>query len=227
MSPCANRRAPIATSPASPRSCWDGPPRRFWRMRANSDAMHAYRTLLRAARPDRSGTPPARSSRRSTWCARFPTFERQASDGRCRHSTMRPPAANRKALRPAEALREAMPLPGDRQMRARLPLSHVPRHERRPMNSAVRLTSRPRIWALRKKNVHSFYGTERPLVKSAPNSGNYLPGRSSRLSSPAATLRPTCPCTLSGCSAIEFADPPTSALPPIPTPTDALPCAPA
>src|SRR6202171_1079398 len=55
----------------------------------------------------------------------------------------------------------------------------------------------------------------------------YLPGRSSRLSSPAATLRPTWPWTLSGCSAIEFADPPTSTLPPTPTPTDALPCAPA
>src|SRR5258708_27096921 len=55
----------------------------------------------------------------------------------------------------------------------------------------------------------------------------YRPRRSSRLSSPAATLRPTWPCTLSGCSAIEFAEPPTSTLPPSPTPTDALPCAPA
>src|SRR5216684_6803769 len=51
----------------------------------------------------------------------------------------------------------------------------------------------------------------------------YRPGRSSRLSSPAATLSPTWPCTLSGCSAIEFAEPPTSTLPPSPTPTDALP----
>ena len=55
----------------------------------------------------------------------------------------------------------------------------------------------------------------------------YLPGRSSRLSSPAATFRPTWPCTLSGCSAIELSEPPTSTLPPSPTPTDALPCAPA
>jgi len=55
----------------------------------------------------------------------------------------------------------------------------------------------------------------------------YLPGRSSRLSSPAATLRPTWPCTLSGCSAIELLEPPTSKLPPTPTPTDALPWAPA
>ena len=53
------------------------------------------------------------------------------------------------------------------------------------------------------------------------------PGRSSRLSRPAATLRPTWPCTLSGWSAIELLEPPTSALPPIPTPTEALPCAPA
>src|SRR6266404_4273197 len=55
---------------------------------------------------------------------------------------------------------------------------------------------------------------------------DHRPGRSSRLSKPAATLRPTWPCTLSGCSAIEFAEPPTSTLPPSPTPTDALPCAP-
>src|ERR1700676_1226920 len=54
-----------------------------------------------------------------------------------------------------------------------------------------------------------------------------LPGGSSRLSSPAATLSPTWPCTLSGCSAIELFEPPTSTLPPTPTPTDALPCAPA
>src|SRR5207302_7577931 len=53
------------------------------------------------------------------------------------------------------------------------------------------------------------------------------PGRSSRLSSPAATLRTTWPCTLSGCSEIEFAEPPTRTLPPAPTPIDALPCAPA
>jgi hypothetical protein len=54
----------------------------------------------------------------------------------------------------------------------------------------------------------------------------YLPGRSSRLSNPAAMLTPTWPCTLSGCSAIEFAEPPTSTLPPTPTPSVALPCAP-
>src|SRR5712671_384708 len=56
---------------------------------------------------------------------------------------------------------------------------------------------------------------------------DYLPGRSSRLSSPAATLRPTCPWTLSGCKAIELAEPPTRTLPPRPTPIVALPCAPA
>ncbi len=56
---------------------------------------------------------------------------------------------------------------------------------------------------------------------------DYLPGRSSRLSSPAATLRPTSPSTLSGCSAIELFEPPISTLPPTPTPTAALPCAPA
>src|SRR3984893_8552623 len=56
---------------------------------------------------------------------------------------------------------------------------------------------------------------------------HYLPGRSSRLSSPAATFRPTWPCTLSGCSAIELSEPPISTLPPTPTPTDALPWAPA
>jgi len=38
---------------------------------------------------------------------------------------------------------------------------------------------------------------------------------------------PTWLCTLSGCSAIEFAEPPNSALPPAPTPSDADPCAPA
>ena len=48
----------------------------------------------------------------------------------------------------------------------------------------------------------------------ARNNVPYLPGRSSRLSSPAATLRPTWPCTLSGCSAIELSEPPTSTLPP-------------
>ena len=55
---------------------------------------------------------------------------------------------------------------------------------------------------------------------------NYLPGRSSRLSNPAAMLTPTWPCTLKGCSAIELAEPPTSTLPPTPTPSVALPCAP-
>ena len=54
----------------------------------------------------------------------------------------------------------------------------------------------------------------------------YLPGRSSRLSSPAAMLRPIWPCKLSGCSAIEFAEPPTSTLPPTPMPSVALPWAP-
>ena len=42
---------------------------------------------------------------------------------------------------------------------------------------------------------------------------SYRPGRSSRLSSPAATLTPTCPCRLSGCSAIELFEPPTRTLP--------------
>ncbi len=54
----------------------------------------------------------------------------------------------------------------------------------------------------------------------------YLPGRNSKLSNPAAMLTPTWPCTLSGCSAIELAEPPTSTLPPTPTPSVALPCAP-
>jgi len=54
----------------------------------------------------------------------------------------------------------------------------------------------------------------------------YRPGRNSRLSNPAAMPMPTWPCTLSGCSAIEFAEPPTSTLPPTPTPSVALPCAP-
>src|SRR5450631_1084251 len=57
--------------------------------------------------------------------------------------------------------------------------------------------------------------------------GPYRPGRSSRLSSPAAMLSPTWPCRLSGCSAIELLEPPTSTLPPAPTPIAALPCAPA
>src|SRR6476660_5764986 len=57
-----------------------------------------------------------------------------------------------------------------------------------------------------------------------PSSGiGYRPGRSSRLSSPAATLMPTWPCTLSGCNAIELFDPPISALPPTPMPSAALP----
>lgn len=53
------------------------------------------------------------------------------------------------------------------------------------------------------------------------------PGRSSRASRPAATLMPTWPCTLIGCSAIVLLEPPTSTLPPTPTPSVALPCAPA
>ena len=60
----------------------------------------------------------------------------------------------------------------------------------------------------------------------SPESTAYRPGRSSRLSNPAAMLTPTWPCKLSGCSAIEFAEPPTSTLPPTPTPSVALPCAP-
>src|ERR1700730_3054722 len=56
---------------------------------------------------------------------------------------------------------------------------------------------------------------------------NYRPGRSSRLSSPAATLSPTWPCRLSGCKEIELPEPPPRTFPPPPTPTDALPCAPA
>jgi hypothetical protein len=66
-----------------------------------------------------------------------------------------------------------------------------------------------------------------PLARSDESALRYRPGRSSRLSSPAATLNPVWPCTLSGCSAIELSEPPTSTLPPSPTPTDALPCAPA
>src|ERR1700732_1339095 len=65
------------------------------------------------------------------------------------------------------------------------------------------------------------------LAMTTEQDVHYRPGRSSRLSSPAATLRPTWPCTLSGCSAIELFEPPTSALPPAPTPTAALPSAPA
>src|SRR5437660_2263841 len=73
---------------------------------------------------------------------------------------------------------------------------------------------------------------QRRLRRTREESGarekkNYRPGRSSRLSSPAATLRPTWPCRLSGCNAIELAEPPTRTLPPAPTPIDALPCAPA
>src|SRR6202035_607448 len=64
-------------------------------------------------------------------------------------------------------------------------------------------------------------------VKCGAREKNYLPGRSSRLSSPAATLIPVWPWTLSGCSAIELFEPPTSTLPPTPTPIVALPCAPA
>src|ERR1700704_4302276 len=65
------------------------------------------------------------------------------------------------------------------------------------------------------------------LAKDGESGSNYLPGRSSKLSSPAAMLRPTWPCTLRGCNAIELFDPPTSTLPPAPTPIAALPCAPA
>ena len=74
-------------------------------------------------------------------------------------------------------------------------------------------------------------GLERSAAFAPCNDGGtdvpYLPGRSSRLSSPAATLRPTWPCRLSGCSAIELFEPPTSTLPPAPTPIVALPWAPA
>ncbi len=52
------------------------------------------------------------------------------------------------------------------------------------------------------------------------------PGRNSKASNPAAMLTPTWPCRLRGCSAIELAEPPTSTLPPTPTPSVALPCAP-
>ena len=76
--------------------------------------------------------PPARSSRRSAWCARCPRCGRRASGDRYRHSTAPPPAANRKAWRRAEARREAALPPADRQRRARLALWHVRRHERRP-----------------------------------------------------------------------------------------------
>src|SRR5580700_232587 len=66
------------------------------------------------------------------------------------------------------------------------------------------------------------------LAPLGPESGwarekNYRPGRSSRLSSPAATLKPTWPCRLRGCNAIELLEPPTSTLPPAPTPIVALP----
>ncbi len=66
----------------------------------------------------------------------------------------------------------------------------------------------------------------RATIAKAESRLYYRPGRSSRLSNPAATLTPTWPCTLKGCSAIELAEPPTSTLPPTPTPSVALPCAP-
>src|SRR4051812_7163539 len=68
---------------------------------------------------------------------------------------------------------------------------------------------------------------DRKLFHAEKARAFYRPGRSSRLSKPAATLKPTWPCRLSGCNEIEFAEPPTSKFPPAPTPTDALPCAPA
>jgi hypothetical protein len=55
----------------------------------------------------------------------------------------------------------------------------------------------------------------------------YLPGRSSRPSMPAATLRPTLPSTLTGCSAMDLFEPPTRTLAPRPRPTVALPSTPA
>ena len=63
-------------------------------------------------------------------------------------------------------------------------------------------------------------------ARNGMDTATQRPGRSSRLPNPAATLMPTWPCTLSGCSAIELAEPPTSTLPPTPTPSVALPCAP-
>lgn len=55
----------------------------------------------------------------------------------------------------------------------------------------------------------------------------YRAGRSSSPWKPAWTFRPVWPCRLSGWSAIELAEPPTSTFAPRPTPTEALPDTPA
>jgi hypothetical protein len=53
--------------------------------------------------------------------------------------------------------------------------------------------------------------------------GDYRTLRSVMPATPSARLTPTLPSTDSGCSAMERCDPPTSALAPTPTPSEALP----